>query len=182
MTFGLSGRFADPSAMVTHFHLREGDAVGDFGAGTGNFMKYLSTAVGGAGKVYAFEIQKGLVDKIGIRAREERLMNVQPMWCDLEAEGGTKLADGILNIGILTNTLFQLEQKETALKEIARVMRKGAKLFVTDWTDSFGGMGPKPQDVVRESDARMLVERAGFSFERTYPAGDHHYGLAFRKL
>ena len=181
MAFGISGRFADPTAITTHFHLREGDVVADFGAGSGNFLKVLSGGVGATGRVYALEIQKVLVDKLGIRVREEHLGNVHPLWCDLEAEGGTKLESGIIDVGILMNTLFQLENKEAALKEIARVLRSGGKFFVVDWTDSFSGMGPQAKDVVREADARLLIEKAGFIFERNFPAGDHHYGLAFRK-
>lgn len=181
MTFGITGRFADPTVITTHFHILEGDVVADFGAGSGNFLKSLSTAVGPSGRVYALEIQKVLVDKLELRAREEHLTNIQPIWCDLEAAGGTKLGDGIIDVGILMNTLFQIEDKEAALKEMARIVRKGGKFFVVDWTDSFSGMGPQPQDVIREADARLLVEKTGFNFERTFPAGDHHYGLAFRR-
>ncbi len=181
MSFGVSGRFADPGAIVTHFHLREGESVADFGAGAGNFMKPLSTLVGPSGRVYACEIQKGLVDKLGNRALDEHLNNVHPVWCDLESIGGTKLADGLLDAGVLANTLFQLEDKETALREMARVIRKGGKFFVIEWSDSFGGIGPQPQHVVREDAARALVEAAGFVYERSFPAGDHHYAFSARR-
>lgn len=180
MLFG-SGRFIEPATVATHFHLREGDAVADFGAGVGDYLKSLSAAVGKSGKVYAFEIQKNLIDTIHSLMHRERLINVYPLWSDLESLGGTKLADAVLDAGLLANTLFQLENKEVALQEIARVIRKGGKLFVIDWTDSFGGMGPHAQDVLREPQARALIEKAGFVFERSYPAGDHHYGLAFRR-
>ena len=32
----VTGKFTNPKLAVTHFHLRAGDAVGDFGAGVGN--------------------------------------------------------------------------------------------------------------------------------------------------
>lgn len=182
MAFEISGKFVEPSVVATHFLLREGDSVADFGSGTGHFLKSLSTAVGASGSVYAFEIQKGLLEKLETRAREEHLSNIHPIWCDLEVVGGTKLADGILDAGILVNTLFQLEKKDLALKEIARLLRKGGKFFVIDWSESFAGMGPQPEYVVTESDARTMIEQAGFTFERSYPAGGHHYGLAFRKI
>jgi ubiquinone/menaquinone biosynthesis C-methylase UbiE len=181
MSLSITGKFVDPAVLATHFHVLEGDVIADFGAGSGNFLKLLSTAAGPSGRVYALEIQKALVEKIGILIREEHLMNVQPIWCDLEVEGGTKLQSEIVDVGILMNTLFQFENKEAALKEVSRVIRRGGKLFVVDWTDSFRGMGPQPKDVVQEVDAKLLVERAGFVFERAIPAGDHHYGLAFRK-
>lgn len=176
------GKFVEPMAVCSHFHLREGDVVADFGAGSGHYMKPLSDAVGVSGKVYLCEIQKNLVDALGNRAHELRLTNVHPVWCDLESVGGTKLQDGVLDAALLSNTLFQLMNKEVAFAEIARAMRKGAKLFIIDWTGSFGGLGPHPDHVIREDAARAFGERLGFSYDRSFPAGEHHYGLALRKI
>lgn len=178
---GIGGQFIDPSTVVIHFHLREGDRVADFGAGSGSYLAALSRAVGASGRVYACEIQKGLVEKLGTLIREKHLMNVEPLWCDLEAPQGTHLADGILDGGLLSNTLFQLENRQAAITEIARVVRLGGKAFVIDWSDSFGGMGPAPSAVVHEDEARSLFEAHGFTFERSLPAGEHHYGFVMRK-
>jgi len=175
-------RFVKPENAVTHFHLLAGDKVADFGAGPGFFLKALSSAVGIDGRVYACEIQKGLVDKLATLAREKKLSNVEPLWCDIEADGGTKLADGILDVGILVNTLYQLEDRPAALAEIARTIRAGGKLFVIDWYESFGGIGPKSDHVISEDGAKELVEAVGFRFERPFDAGEHHYGLAFRRV
>lgn len=181
MILSAGSRFVDPKNVVSHFHLREGDSVGDFGAGTGFYLKPLSEAVGESGHVYALEIQKVLVEKIAEKARSEKLKNVNAIWCDLEKIGGTKLNDDTLDAGILVNTLFQIENKEIVLEEIHRTMKKGGRLFIVDWHDSFGGMGPRREDVLSEYDARALGEKQKFAFERSFPAGDHHYGLAFRK-
>ncbi|MCA9364122.1 methyltransferase domain-containing protein [Candidatus Kaiserbacteria bacterium] len=176
-----NGRFVQPDVVSGHFHLREGDRVADFGAGGGFFLSAFSQSVGGSGRVYALDIQRGLVERLGEIAREKGLTNIEPIWCDLEADGGTKLADGVLDAGVLINTLFQIEDKTTALREIARTIRSGGKFIVIDWTQSFAGIGPQSSQVVTESAARDMVEAAGFSFERSFPTGEYHYGLAFRK-
>jgi len=182
MISGTNAQFMDPASTASHFHLHEGDSVADFGAGPGHYIKILSKAVGATGRVYACEIQKALVDTLGVLAHEENLTNVRPLWCDLEKQKGTKIDNGILDAGILVNTLFQLEHKNLALEEMARVIRRGGKLFVIDWLDSFHGIGPQPQFVVTEAMARKMIEDAGFACERTFPAGDQHYGLACRRL
>jgi hypothetical protein len=82
----------------------------------------------------------------------------------------------------MVNVLFQLEDKATALLEVARTLRSGGKFFLVDWTDSFGGLGPHPDQVLARDAARALVEGSGFVYERTFDAGDHHYGLAFRRI
>lgn len=176
------GKFGEPRTIVSHFHLREGDTVADFGAGSGHYMKPLSDAVGRSGVVYLCEIQKNLVESLGDKKRDAHISNVYPLWCDIEKQNGIKIKDGVLNAGLLSNVLFQFIDKERALEEIGRTICKGGKLFVIDWLESFGNMGPRVEDIVSESEAKSLLKNAGFSFEHSFPVGDHHYGLMFRKL
>lgn len=174
-------RFITPEIVASHFHLRIGDKVGDFGAGMGNFSTVLSRLVGAEGRVYASEIQKNLVDTLNDKVRREHLGNVEVVWGDVEELGGTKIEDEVLDAAIIINTLFQMEERQTAIKEISRTLRPGGKFFIIDWAESWGGLGPQPEDVLNESDAKALAETAGFTFERSFDAGQHHYGLAFRK-
>ena len=171
-----------PDIVTSHFHLNEGDTVADFGAGSGFFLKALSTRVGQAGRVYACEIQKELVEKISSQARQQGLVNIHPLWCDLEEPNGIKIASELLDVGILVNTLFQIEDKVEAIKEMGRTLRSGGKFFIIDWTESFGSLGPQASQVFIAADTTALLESNGFIYERDYPAGEHHYGLAFRKI
>ena len=182
MNTPIGGRFVVPQVVATHFHLHKGDSVADFGAGSGFFLKALSDAVGHEGKVFACEIQKQLVEKLGEQSRAQNLTNIHPLWCDLEEANGIKVGDGELDAAMLINTLFQIEDKDTAIKEMGRTVRSGGKFFVIDWTESFAGMGPSPEHVVTAADATALFEANGFVLDRDFPTGDHHYGLAFRKV
>ncbi len=178
----IGGRFVMPDVVTTHFHLKEGDLVADFGAGSGFFLPVLAKAVGNTGRVYACEIQKGLVEKLGELTRLQNLSNVHPLWCDLEEPNGIKIATGELDAAILVNTLFLLEDKVASIQEMGRTIRSGGKFFVIDWTESFSGMGPQPEHVITAAAATALIEANGFVLDREFPTGDHHYGLAFRKI
>jgi SAM-dependent methyltransferase len=182
MNTPIGGRFVIPDVVSTHFHLREGELVADYGAGSGFFLQTLSRSVGESGRVFACEIQKQLVEKLADNARVLGLNNIHPLWCDLEEENGIKIGTGELDAAILVNTLFLIEDKEATAKEIARTIRSGGKFFVIDWTESFAGMGPQPGHVVPEVNATALFESHGFVLDTNFPAGDHHYGLAFRKI
>ena len=176
----VSGKFIHPKQAVTHFHLRAGDVVGDFGAGVGNFTMQLAEAVGLGGKVYALEIQKNLLTTLSDNAQQKGFTNINALWCDMELLGGIKLNDNILNVGVIVNTLFQIENKNNFALEVKRVLKPGAKLFVLDWSHSFWGMGPQSDQVISEQAARDLFEQRGFTFDRSFSAGAQHYGLAFR--
>lgn len=171
-----------PEVVVSHFHIKDGDTVADFGAGSGYFLAELSRRAGSNGRVYACEIQKALVEKIGEQARRLGLNNIHPLWCDLEEALGIKIKDGVVDVGVLVNTLFQIEAKEVAVIEMGRTLRVGGRLVIIDWTDSFGGMGPAAYHVVTVEEAAALLESHNFVLEQTFPAGSHHYGLVFRKI
>lgn len=175
-------RFVSPETVVSHFHVREGDSVADYGAGAGFYVQLLSKKVGQTGTVYACEIQKELVERIGTITRTNGIHNVRPLWCDVEMEKGSKIPDGVIDIGLLINTLFQLQEKEIALREIARTIRSGGKLYVVEWSDSFGGLGPQPSEIISLQQTQALCEGCGFIYENEFDAGDHHYGVSFRKI
>jgi len=175
-------RFVIPEVVASQFHLRPGDKVADFGAGSGFFMKVLSDTVGPTGRVYACEIQKPLVEKLGDQCRLQALENIEPLWCDIEAVNGSKIATDTLDAGILVNTLFQLEERGVAAVELQRVLRAGGKLLIVDWSETVAGLGPTPDRLVTADDCKVLFESHGFVFEREFPAGEHHYGLAFRAV
>ena len=64
-------RFVIPSVVSSHFHIRDGDIVADFGAGVGNFIPELSKRAGPDGRVYACEIQKNLIEKYYLKKKLE---------------------------------------------------------------------------------------------------------------
>jgi ubiquinone/menaquinone biosynthesis C-methylase UbiE len=174
--------FVKPEIVVSHFHIRHGDVVADYGAGVGFFVPALMSRIGSEGKLYACEIQKSLIEKLSTQAHLVGHHNVFPLWCDIEEENGIHIESGAIDIGVLINTLYMVEDKNTAVIEIGRTLRTGGKFFVIDWSETYLGVGPKPEAVVAADTVKALLESNGFIFEREFDAGAHHYGLAFRKL
>ena len=173
-------RFVIPDVVVSHFHINSCDTVVDIGAGNGYFLDTLVSAVGENGVVYACEIQKNLVDSIATQSQNYTDGVIKPVWGDVETLNGTKIPDQIADRVIMVNTLFMLQDKETAMSEIKRILQVGGKVFVIDWTEPADGLGPPQDMVVDEQTAISIFESNGFILENDYPAGDYHYGLSFR--
>jgi len=173
--------FANPEGVIQYFMLGEGMRVADFGAGSGGYTLAIARAIGGEGRVYAIDIQKDLLGRITREARDSRLSNVEVIWGDVERSGGTTLADSAVDAVIVSNLLFQVENRDAVAREAYRVLRPKGKILVVDWSDSFGGMGPRGGDVVSQSVAERVFEGAGFTKEKSIDAGEHHYGVIFRK-
>lgn len=175
------GSFVRPIDVIREIGVSPGMKVADIGTGSGAYVFAAAPLVGKIGRVYAIDVQKELLTRIKNTADTSGLENVEVVWGDVEEPHGTKLADGVADLVVISNVLFQFEEKDRALAEAARILKEGGQLAIIDWSESFGGMGPKREDVVVAAEARTLGEGAGLRFVREFVAGEHHYGLLFRK-
>jgi len=172
--------FTDPEQNILHLGLTEGMRVADFGAGTGFYSKAVSEKVGYTGKVYAIEVQKNLVKRLENDIKSWGISNIDCIWGDIEKRNGTKISDQSVDVVIISNVLFQAEDKLGLIDEAKRILKKGGKVLLIEWSDSFGGMGPIPQSVVTESMAKELFEKRGFKLEESISTSAHHYGIIFK--
>jgi len=173
--------FTDPEKNLDQFDLQKGMRVADFGAGSGFYVLTAAKLVGDKGKVYAVDIQKDLLVRLKKDAAAKKILNIEIIWGDLEKAGGAKLEDNSVDRVIVSNLLFQINGKENLAKEAMRILKPGGKILAIDWTESFGNLGPRAEDVFSKETARTLFENAGFSLEKIIDAGAHHYGLILSK-
>ena len=173
--------FADPNNIVKQMGIFEGMRVADFGSGSGNYSLAMAKLVGDSGRVYAVDIQGDLLKKVKNLSRTEHPGNIEVIRGDIEKIGGTKLKDNVIDAVLLSNVLFQLDEKGKTVKEAHRIVKSKGRVVVIDWSDSFGGIGPQPQFVVTKERAKELFENGGFVYDRDIDAGSHHYGMIFKK-
>jgi ubiquinone/menaquinone biosynthesis C-methylase UbiE len=174
--------FSDPKTIIAQLHIELGAQVADLGAGTGAFVMLLSGIVGPGGKVYACEVQKDIITRLENELREKNITNVQTVWSDIEKHQGTKLRDQSIDWVIIANVLFQIEDKQNFLKEVSRILRPNGSVLLVDWAESFGNLGPHPNDVVQKDRALQLFSEAGLRpTPQVIEAGSHHYGIIFKK-
>ncbi len=171
--------FADPKSNVLQLGLREGMKVADLGAGSGHYSLAAAGVVGHDGRVYAVDLQEDVLKHLVDSAHRMGLRNVEMVWGDIERRGGTKLRDHAMDAVILSNVLFQTDQKQELIAEIFRILKPGGKLLVVDWAGAYGGMGPHPGQVVSEHAAEELFITGGFHKVKDFRAGAHHYAIVF---
>lgn len=173
--------FLVPSEIVKNLSIEEGMIVADIGSGSGAFVTPLASFVGNNGRVYAIDINKEVLVKVKKDAISSGLSNVEIIWGDAEQFGGTKLADGSVDFVVVSNILFQTENKKSLIEEVRRILKLKGKVAVIDWTGSFGGLGPKESTVFSLASAQKLFTDFSFAEYNKFDAGDYHYGITFVK-
>jgi ubiquinone/menaquinone biosynthesis C-methylase UbiE len=174
--------FSDPVKNVEKSGIQPGMEIADLGAGSGHYTMAAAKALLSTGRVYAIDVEKELLAKIKNNAARAGLYNVEVIWGDIEKINGTKLKEASIDLAFLCNVLFQEENKTNIIKEIKRILKPGGRVLVVDWEDSFGGIGPSAEMVVKRDEAMDLFEKNGFHLDREISAGAHHYGLIYKKL
>ncbi|TSC99097.1 MAG: type 11 methyltransferase [Parcubacteria group bacterium Greene0714_4] len=172
--------FTEPQSNIDQFMIPEGARVADLGAGSGMYTIAAARAVGDTGRVLSVEVQKELLVRLQTAAKGEGLSNIDVIWGDIEKLGGTKIRDMSIDAAIVSNVLFQIEDRRDFMTELKRILKPRGKVLVVDWSGSYGGMGPTPEQVVSEQDVKTLFDKHDMVFERSINAGDNHYGLIFR--
>lgn len=171
--------FSDPIKNLKQFGIREDMIVADLGAGTGFYSIALAHMVS-HGKVYAIEIQKDFLTTIKNKIKEARLGNIECFLGNIEKIGGTKIKDEVIDAGVISNVLFQAENKEKFIEEAKRILKSNGKVLVIDWSDS-STLGINSKSVISKEKMRDMFEKKGFIYDRDINAGSHHYGMIFNK-
>jgi len=174
--------FSDPQHNLEQLSIDPGMVVADLGCGAGNYAIPAAKMVGTTGNVFAVDVQQELLSRLNADALQHGVHgSIDVVWGDVDEVEGSTLRESSVDRVILANILFQVEKNEALITEAFRVAKKSALVLLIDWSDSFGGLGPQPANIVPMYEARELCEKVGFTFVREITAGDHHYGMVFKK-
>ena len=115
--------------IVHQLELQPGMTVLDIGCGPGRLTLPLAQAVGQEGKVYAIDLQPGMLRRVQAKALANNLANIQFLEIGM-GEGRLTItqADRV----VLVAVLGEIPNKEAALKEIFAALRPGGLLSVTE--------------------------------------------------
>lgn len=174
--------FSDPESNLKNLGVAPGMVVADFGAGSGFYALTAAKMVSPGGKVYAVEVQKDLLERLKSAASREGFHDLKVIWGDIEKLGGTHLKDFSVDAVIISNVLFQVEDKEGLVKEARRILKPGGKVLLIDWSDTSDIGAPGADNLVSKNMAESLFSASKFKMEKEIEAGAHHYGIIFEKV
>lgn len=167
--------FLNPIEVLKNLELKKDMTAADFGSGSGGWALPLAKILEN-GRVYAIDILEEPLSSLRSRAKLARIANIDAIKSDVEK--GVSLLSESCDLVIMTNLLFQSENKSGVLTEGRRVLKQGGEILVVDWKKdaAFGpGVWALPEEV------KNLAKDANLKLEKEFNAGNYHYGLVFKK-
>lgn len=170
--------FLNPEKVLDELDLREGMVAAEFGCGSGGFTIPLAKRLEG-GRVYGLDLQEEALSALKGKLEMEGLPNVETRRCNIEAPEGSTLPANSLDLVLIPNVLFQVDDKEQVLKEAKRLLREGGKILIVDWLPK-APFGPQ-NNRISPDDLKKIGKDLNLKIEKEFEAGKYHYGLIFIK-
>ena len=154
------GRLAElriPELLCDIGGVEAGNVGVDLGAGTGTFTIPLAVLTGPAGRVYAVDNSRELLNLLEAKNPPAQVTIVQ---ADFTATG---LEPGIADFCLAAVVLHETKAPEALLKEAFRLLKPGGRLLAVEWRAELDSPGP-PKNI-RMSPERLgdLLSEAGFT-------------------
>jgi len=143
--------------LLERIGIRRGQAVLDFGCGSGTYTIPAARIVGEPGRVYALDKDGEALDELMSKAGSTGLINIERMETsgELEIELTDESVDVVLLFDVFHSYYFpQVDDRRRSLSEIYRIMKPTA--FISVW--------PKHM----ESEAGDEIRNAGFHLEKKH--------------
>jgi arsenite methyltransferase len=168
-------QWQQPEKVIAALKLRPGDQVADLGAGSGYFTFKLAQAVGPAGKVYAVDIDREMIDLIAQRVKKESLQNVQTV---VARSDDPRLPTTGVDLIFTVNTYHHIGERIAYFKSLQKYLRPSGRIAVIDfdrraWLEGLLSHYTPTEFIKRE------MEQAGYTLQQDFDFLDRQSFLIF---
>jgi len=166
-----------PDEVVAALALRAGDRVADLGSGSGYFTFRFSRAVGPAGKVYAVDVDRDMLDYVGARAKENGDLNIDTVTASYD---DPLLPESGVDLIFTSNVYHHIEGRVKYFANAAKYLRPRGRIAIVDfdgrhWSANFIGH-TTPVEVIKKE-----MQEAGYRLEREFGFLDRQSFLVYSR-
>jgi ubiquinone/menaquinone biosynthesis C-methylase UbiE len=155
----------EPDLGLRLLKVAKGSAVGDVGAGSGYMTLRLAKLVGPEGKVYAVDVQPGMLDLLQKNAAKAKVANVVPV---LGAIDDPKLPSGALDLIIMVDVYHEFSQPQRMLQKMREALKPGGRLALFEYRAEDPQVPILPLHKMSKAQVKLEVEHEGFTQVRVF--------------
>lgn len=153
-----------PERVVRELGLESGDLVADLGSGGGYFTFRLADAVRPTGRVYAVDVDEGLLDHVRKEAAERDYPNVETV---LAAYDDPRLPQDGVDLIFTCDTYHHLTDRSAYFERAARYLRSGGRVAILDFSGA-GWLVRLFGHFTAADTIRQEMETAGYRLEKSF--------------
>ena len=158
-------REEDPDQAIRLLRIQKGSTIADIGAGSGNITMRLARAVGPAGKVYANDIQPGMLQILQQNVAKAKLTNVIPV---LGAIDDPKLPPDSIDLAIMVDVYHEFSEPQKMLQRLREALKPGGRLVLLEYRAEDPDVPILREHKMTKGQVKQEVEHEGFKQSRVF--------------
>lgn len=165
-----------PTRALQIINVAPGSVVADIGAGSGYFTERLARLVGPGGRVFANDIQKGMLELLRQRIERARITNVTLILGD---PADPKLPPASIDLALMVDVYHELGDPQAMLGHIKRALKPGGRLALVEYKGEDPAIPILPSHKMTVAQAKLEVEHEGFRLARVDSSLPRQHVLLF---
>ena len=136
------GRFLDsdrrrkiqsPDAIIKRSGIKSRMKILEIGCGSGAFTTFIARVVGSNGKVYALDIQSGMLEQLKNKLSKPENKDINNIVLKLASAYDLPFSDNSLDLVYMVSVFQEIPDTTKALEEIKRVLKPGGILAISEF-------------------------------------------------
>ena len=119
-----------PSKALDALEFKPGMVVADIGAGSGYYSSRIAKRVGPTGRVYATDIQPGMIEILDRRIKSEGVTNITTV---LGGMDDPRLPPASIDLAIMVDVYHELQQPQVFLQRLKETFKPNGRLVLLEF-------------------------------------------------
>ena len=169
----------NPDLALRLLRIRKGSTVADIGAGSGYITIRLAKIVGPMGKVYASDIQAGMLTLLQQNVAKAKVDNVIPV---LGAIDDPKLPAESIDLAIMVDVYHEFSEPQKMLQRIRESLKPDGRLVLLEYRAEDPDVPILRDHKMSKAQVKQEVEHEGFKQSRVYDDLPWQHLFVFTKM
>ena len=152
-----------PSKAIDALGLEAGMTVADIGAGSGYYTSRIAKRVGPRGRVYATDIQPGMIQLLEQRVKNEGLTNVTTI---LGTADDPRLPPRAVDLALMVDVYHELQQPQLFLPRLKDAFKPGGRLVLLEFRKEDPSVPILEVHKMSVAEVKAELEHEGFAIDR----------------
>lgn len=168
-------KWQKPEEVIRSLALHPGDRVADLGAGGGYFTFRLAKTVGPSGKVYAVDVDEGLVEALTAKAKQEEYANVETILAKIDDPLLPKTGVDLI---FVSNAYHHLQDRVAYFANAKRYLRPNGRVAIVEFNGK-GWIETAPGHYTAKEVVLSEMKAAGYALQQEFDFLPRQHFLIF---